>query len=933
MDTKVKTKEVLIKELHKLHEEHDLLKTSYSKDIIERKKVEHALEESEYNLKERIKELNGIYSLGSLAEEFNRLEDIYRAFVNSVVPESLQFPGKVFVSLEIDREKYSNIGNFKLSENRKYLSAPIKISGKQAGELIVAYTEEIPFIDFFEQKLINSYAERISKITERIKTQQTLEKSEIKYRNLVDNLGEGIGIVNVNEEFLFANSAAERIFGTGKGELIGKNLKEFLSDEHYINILNQTKIREKELSSSYETELTLHNREKRNLLITAVPQFDDNEMFIGTYGIFRDITERNKVEKALRESESSLRDAQEIAKMGNWELDLFNQKVKWSENCFVIYGLKPFEIEPTFEYFKSRIHPDDLHLVDEAFKNIIKNKIPFTSEMRIIFPDGTFRWFQNNMIPVFQDDKLVSLKGINFDITDRKQAETNLAESRQIYSQIINTIQEGILVYDTNLRHTVFNPFMEKFSGIPASKVLGKYPTETFPFLEEVGVIKNLRRALNGENTDVIDFHFSLPDSEISGWASEKNVPLRNVNGEIIGVIGTVHDITGRKTLEESLKSINERFVLAATTASISVWEHDFITDIIQIDDNFNKIYGYNQSNYQIEFSQFNKFIHPDDIDIIRINIEESIKSDKNVNYEFRIIRPDGDIRNISAYGKIVKDKANKPVRYIGVNMDITDLKNAELAIKEDKRELLQLNLNKDRFISILGHDLKNPLNNILGFSEVLIEDICNLHTDEIEEIAKNINKSAKITVKLLEDILMWARTQQGVILFKPQILNFRDICKNILEVLKPNADAKNIVINYSSDQINVFADNDMLKTVLRNLVSNAIKFTYTGGTISIKAEQTDSKVTISVSDNGIGIPPDNLAKLFNISEVLSTKGTTGETGTGLGLLLCKEFVEKHQGKIWVESEVGKGSDFKFTLPFYAENTLNTHHSINFNIK
>jgi PAS domain S-box-containing protein len=386
----------------------------------------------------------------------------------------------------------------------------------------------------------------------------------------------------------------------------------------------------------------------------------------------------------------------------------------------------------------------------------------------------------------------LELSNLKSEVIAGKQAEANLAESHQFNSQIINSIQEGIIVYDSNLRHTIWNPFMEKLSGIPASQVLGKYPTEVFPFLEEVGVIKNLKRALNGENTDAVDFPFSLPESGKSGWASDKNMPLRDVNGEIVGVIGTVHDITERKR--------------------------------------------------------------------------------------------------------------------------------AELALKESERILLQLNTDKDRFISILGHDLKNPFNNLLGLSEVLIEDIRNLDIDEIEDIANNIYKSARTTYNLLEDILMWARTQQGKIPFKPQILSFRDICMNILETLNPNANAKNITINYSAtDEINIFADIDMLKTVLRNLVSNAIKFTNKNGAISINAEENSGNVTISISDNGIGIPPDDLTKLFDISQVLTTKGTAKETGTGLGLLLCKEFVEKHGGKIWVESEVGKGSDFKFTLPIYIQ--------------
>jgi signal transduction histidine kinase len=153
--------------------------------------------------------------------------------------------------------------------------------------------------------------------------------------------------------------------------------------------------------------------------------------------------------------------------------------------------------------------------------------------------------------------------------------------------------------------------------------------------------------------------------------------------------------------------------------------------------------------------------------------------------------------------------------------------------------------------------------------------------------------------------------------------LNLRNVLKDILEILNPTANVKNITINnFIADQIIVFADIDMLKTVLRNLVLNAIKFTKSGGAININAEENPERVTISVSDNGVGIRAENLTKLFEISQVFSTTGTAEETGTGFGLLLCKEFVEKHGGKIWVESEIGKGSDFKFTLPIFKEQVV-----------
>jgi signal transduction histidine kinase len=254
-------------------------------------------------------------------------------------------------------------------------------------------------------------------------------------------------------------------------------------------------------------------------------------------------------------------------------------------------------------------------------------------------------------------------------------------------------------------------------------------------------------------------------------------------------------------------------------------------------------------------------------------------------------------------------------IRFVHKNYALERLKAEKSEIR-----LNQLNADKDRFISILGHDLKSPFNNLLGLSDILTEDIHQLHIDEIEKLANQIKTTSRSTFNLLEDILMWARTQRGNIPFNPQLINFRDICMNILEPLNPNANAKNLTINYSAPEgTNIFADIDMIKTVLRNLVSNAIKFTNISGEININAEKNSENVIISISDNGVGIAPCDLTKLFNISEVLTTKGTANEKGTGLGLLLCKEFVEKHRGKIWVESEVGKGSVFRFTLPISIE--------------
>lgn len=243
-------------------------------------------------------------------------------------------------------------------------------------------------------------------------------------------------------------------------------------------------------------------------------------------------------------------------------------------------------------------------------------------------------------------------------------------------------------------------------------------------------------------------------------------------------------------------------------------------------------------------------------------------------------------------------------------------LQNTLRQLNQTNDTLKELNISKDRFISILAHDLKSPFNGILGFLSLLTEDIHKYSIDEVEKIIKLINTSANNTYNLLEEILTWARAQSGKTPFNPQKHNISTICETIFDNLNLTAATKNITIDYSTlKDTHIYADKDMIHAVLRNLVSNAIKFTNYGGTINIYAKQHNSTIEITVSDTGIGIPPNTTSKLFDASHKISTNGTANEKGTGLGLLLCKEFVEKHDGKIWVKSSVGKGSDFKFTVP------------------
>lgn len=247
---------------------------------------------------------------------------------------------------------------------------------------------------------------------------------------------------------------------------------------------------------------------------------------------------------------------------------------------------------------------------------------------------------------------------------------------------------------------------------------------------------------------------------------------------------------------------------------------------------------------------------------------------------------------------------------------DITERKKADDLLKENEIRLRELNASKDRFFSIIAHDLKSPFNAILGFSDLLTEKIREKDYDDIEDLSGLIQTSAERTMNLLTGLLDWARSQTGRVKFEPKTISVRDIVDETIDSLKDVSDHKSIGIDVDIKEVEeVYADEVMMGTVLRNLVSNAIKFTHMGGKVAIAARQDNGMTLFKVKDTGIGIEKENLKKLFSIDEGYSNPGTLNEQGTGLGLLICKEFVEKHGGHIWAESEKGNGSTFWFTFP------------------
>ena len=285
----------------------------------------------------------------------------------------------------------------------------------------------------------------------------------------------------------------------------------------------------------------------------------------------------------------------------------------------------------------------------------------------------------------------------------------------------------------------------------------------------------------------------------------------------------------------------------------------------------------------------------------------------KDVLYNLK--KKDGSVIKALISSVAIKDENGNVVAFQGSIRDITAQKEAEIKLKKNQKYLQELNASKDKFFSIISHDLRSPFNSILGFTELLWKNSEDFSRAEIEKIAYDIYKTGNETIDLLNNLLEWSSSQTGKLKINPENFFLKNVVDDTIDLLNDYAKKKNItVLNEVPGQIEVFADKNMISSVIRNLLSNAIKFTQNGD-VKISAEDVNSFVKFSITDTGVGIKPEDIKKLFRLDKEFSTKGTANEKGSGLGLILCKEFIEKNNGEIYVKSEKGKGTSFILKLP------------------
>jgi PAS domain S-box-containing protein len=551
-------------------------------------------------------------------------------------------------------------------------------------------------------------------------------------------------------------------------------------------------------------------------------------------------------------------------------------------------------------------------------KEVVRSEITYKSARK-----RKEMFLSYSFLPVFDSRGDVdTVIGYVNDLTGQKTAESESRERADFLDLVINTIKQPFFVKDEDHKWVMLNDAAIEMMGSSREGLLGKSDYDLYP-KEQADIFWKYDEKVLAEGSSINEEQITWSDGTLHNIVTHKQLYIEKPSGKRF-IVGTIHDISSYKKIENDLRTSEMKYRELFDNANDFIITTDLdgnitnanrtLLNYLKIDlENITKlnVYEYvNDNNKEFVLGLKDKILSG----LIDNSFEVSALSleGKPVTYEIKasLIKEDDSLVGIQC-----------------VFSDITESKEARLKLEKYNQNLLELNKTKDKFFSIIAHDLRNPYSSMIGFSELLLEDLEKLTMDEIRDSLKIIRNSAKNSLNLLENLLAWSRLETGRMHFDPSKVVLTDLVDEVVNVLFSLAYRKKIEINnmVESDVL-LHSDKNMLNTILNNLVMNAIKFTSIGGEINIYSNRmaTDPEsgkdfYKISVADTGIGMDNEFCSQLFTQNKPVSSPGTEKEQGTGLGLLLSREMVERHGGKIYAESTPGKGSVFSFLIPAFIQ--------------
>ncbi len=547
-------------------------------------------------------------------------------------------------------------------------------------------------------------------------------------------------------------------------------------------------------------------------------------------------------------------------------------------------------------------------------------------------------------------------------IHDHKTEDIDLKKisDSSLLAQVFENMPDRIYFKDRNSRFLLANRFVTRVMGAEdPSDLKGKTDYDFYKKDLAEAYLSDDRRIMQEGKPMIAKEEKGLDIEGNEVWVSTSKFPIMDGKGKVVGLLGIGRDVTEQKKAEkelrqksENLKTINillkehqddiekmerelqeqavkmqkineqlERLSLVASKTENTVVIMDENGNFEWVNEGFERRYKANLKDFTAKhgINLRESSSHPN----ISAILNQIYITRKPFTYNSKYVDERGretwNQTNISP----TLNEQNEITRLILIDSDISELKSAEARIKKQNeaiaaqaQELKKLNSTKDRLFSIIAHDLKNPFNSILGFTDLLSESYQDIEREQLRELLEMISTSTRSAHQLLENLLQWARTQAEAVKIEPVLCKVTNLIDDVNKLLNLHASLKKIkILSQVDEKDTVWADKNMMLTIIRNLVSNAIKYTPEGGTVQIISKTKNGWTEIAIIDSGVGIPEEKIRHMFSLENIQSTAGTSGETGTGLGLIVCNDFVQLNNGKLKVESTIGEGSKFTIRFP------------------
>lgn len=771
------------------------------------------------------------------------------------------------------------------------------------------------------------------------------EKLDCILKNIFENAAVGIVLTDLKAKILMTNKEFCKILGYNDYEIIDLYVNDITyeddikKDTELFRLLLEGKINNYSIQKRFI-------KKNGNLIwvkikVTVIKNDKGNTML--TLGFVEDISEQKELEKRLIEEGRFLEILMKSSSDSIYFKDKNSRFILVNDATVRKFGLRSADDiigKTDFDLF-SKEH------AEKAFQDEMEVMKTGKPKLSIIeketWADNKITWVSTSKIPIKDNNnEIIGTFGITRDITEQMSFEERLRESEERLKILSDVTVEGVVIHDNGILIDA-NPAFLRMTGYEFEEIVGKNVIEK--------LIRDDYQNLSKQN---IENQINTP-YEVVGVRKDGSTFYAEIVGQKIiykgkkARVAAIRDITKRKKQElvqSALYKISELVNTIDDISDLYANIHEIIKSLMPANNFF--IALYDKETDMLEFPYFvDEFDSPPPPIkagkglteyIIRNDIDALIDAKKDLE-----LREKGETELIgepckiwlgvrlktkdNLIGAIVLQDYNDEKTYGEAEKDILifvseqiahaiEKKRNEEKLKKYSLELKELIASKDKFFSIVAHDLKSPFTALLGYSEVMANEYKEMSIEELGEFACNMNDVAKKTYSLLENLLEWSRIQTGRMKYNPENLVLYQISQQVIDLFYDNAKKKGVTLRNRSNPLNeIYADLNMVFTILRNLVSNAIKFAKDGDEVMIISKDNGNFIEVSVKDTGVGMKQEDIDKLFRIDVHHSEIGTEQEKGTGLGLILCKELVEKNGGKIWVESKINVGSEFFFTLP------------------